>query len=29
MGEIMIALFVDDPKFYEKCKARGLDPETV
>ena len=25
----MITLFMDDPKFDQKCKARGLDPEDV
>ena len=29
IGEIMIVLFVDDPKFNQKCKARGLDPDDV
>ena len=29
IGEIMVALFVDDPKFNQKCMARGLDPEQV
>jgi hypothetical protein len=28
-GIIMVALFEDDPKFDQKCKARGLDPEDV
>jgi len=29
IGEIMITLFGDSPKFELKCKARGLDPEVV
>jgi hypothetical protein len=29
IGEIMVALFVDDPKFDQKCRARGLDPDEV
>ena len=29
IGEIMIVLFMDDPKFDQKCMARGLDPEEV
>ena len=29
MAEIMVTLLVDDPKFDRKCKARGLDPDTV
>jgi hypothetical protein len=29
IGEIMTALFVDDPKFDQKCRARGLDPDAV
>lgn len=29
IGEIMIALFMDDPRFDQKCKARGLDPEAA
>jgi len=27
VGELMIALSTDDPRFEEKCRARGLDPE--
>ena len=29
IGEIMIVLFLDDQKFNQKCKARGLDPDDV
>jgi hypothetical protein len=29
IGEIMIALSVDDPRFEQKCRARGLDPAAV
>ena len=29
IGEIMIALYMNDPTFDQKCKARGLDPEAV
>ena len=29
IGEIMVVLFWDDPKFDQKCKARGLDPDDV
>ena len=29
IGEIMIVLFMDDPKFDQKCRARGLDPDDV
>jgi len=29
IGEIMIVLFWDDPKFDQKCRARGLDPDEV
>jgi hypothetical protein len=29
IGEIMIVLFIDDPKFDQKCMARGLDREEV
>jgi hypothetical protein len=29
VGEFMIALATDDPKFREKCRARGLDPDDV
>jgi hypothetical protein len=29
IGEILIVLFMDDPKFDQKCRARGLDPEEV
>ena len=29
IGEIMVVLFMDDPKFDQKCKARGLDPDDV
>jgi hypothetical protein len=29
IGEIAIVLFVDDPKFAQKCMARGLDAEVV
>jgi hypothetical protein len=29
IGELMVAIFVDDPKFDRKCKARGLDPKAV
>ena len=26
VGEIMIGLSMKDPKFEEKCRARGIDP---
>lgn len=29
VGEFMVALATDDPRFEEKCRARGLDPEEV
>jgi hypothetical protein len=29
IGEIMVVLFMDDPKFDQRCKARGLDLEDV
>ncbi len=29
IGELMVALFVNDPKFEQKCRARGLDPDTA
>lgn len=29
IGEIMITLSVDDPRFEQKCRARGLDPAAV
>lgn len=29
IGEIMVALSVDDPRFDQKCRARGLDPAVV
>jgi len=29
VGEIMVALSVKDPRFDEKCRGRGLDPEEV
>ncbi len=29
VGEIMIGLEINDPKFEIKCKARGLDPKIV
>ena len=29
IGEIMVALSVDDPRFEQKCRARGLDPVEV
>lgn len=29
IGEIMVALFVDDPKFNQKCMARGLDSDEM
>ena len=29
IGEIMVVLFWDDPKFDQKCRARGLDPDDV
>jgi hypothetical protein len=29
VGEIMVALSVADPRFEEKCRGRGLDPDEV
>ncbi len=29
MGEVMIALTLDDPKFDQKCRGRGLDPVAI
>ena len=29
VGEFAFALATDDPKFREKCRARGLDPDDV
>jgi hypothetical protein len=29
IGEIVIPLEVEDPKFDIKCRARGLDPDTI
>lgn len=29
IGELMMALTLDDPKFEQKCRARGLDPDQV
>jgi hypothetical protein len=29
IAEIMVTLLMDDPKFDQKCKARGLDPDEV
>ena len=29
VGEFMVALAADDPKFTQKCKARGLDPDEI
>lgn len=29
VGEIMVALAMDDSKFEQKCKTRGLDPEDI
>ena len=29
VGELMVALVTDDPRFAEKCRVRGLDPKEV
>ncbi len=29
IGEIMVGLELDDPRFEAKCRARGLDPDRV